>query len=97
MPKRGKKYQEALTKVDRLRLYEPREALELLQEAGHGDGFEMTIHTLTNSPFPEIAQAVQADLAKAGIKAKIVTLEGKTLWPKYRAREHLWGFPKECR
>ena len=63
-------------------------AKALLAEAGHGDGFELTIHTLTNSPFPEIAQSVQADLAKAGIKANIVTLEGKTLWPKYRAREH---------
>jgi peptide/nickel transport system substrate-binding protein len=31
---------------------------------------------------------VQANLAKGGIKANIVTLEGKTLWPKYRAREH---------
>jgi peptide/nickel transport system substrate-binding protein len=63
-------------------------AKELLAKAGHADGFELTIHTLTNSPFPEIAQAVQANLAKGGIKANIVTLEGKTLWPKYRAREH---------
>lgn len=63
-------------------------AKSLLKAAGHADGFEITIHTLTNSPFPEIAQAVQADLAKGGIKANIVTLEGKTLWPKYRAREH---------
>jgi peptide/nickel transport system substrate-binding protein len=63
-------------------------AKSLLAAAGHADGFELTIHTLTNSPFPEIAQAVQANLAKGGIKANIVTLEGKTLWPKYRAREH---------
>jgi len=63
-------------------------AKSLLAEAGHADGFELTIHTLTNSPFPEIAQALQSDLAKGGIKANIVTLEGKTLWPKYRAREH---------
>ena len=63
-------------------------AKSLLAAAGHPDGFELTIHTLTNSPFPEIAQAVQANLAKGGIKANIVTLEGKTLWPKYRAREH---------
>ncbi|MCP4470380.1 MAG: ABC transporter substrate-binding protein [Gammaproteobacteria bacterium] len=63
-------------------------AKALLAEAGHADGFELTIHTLTNSPFPEIAQAVQANLAKGGIKTNIVTLEGKTLWPKYRAREH---------
>jgi peptide/nickel transport system substrate-binding protein len=63
-------------------------AKSLLARAGHADGFELTIHTLTNSPFPEIAQTVQANLAKAGIKANIVTLEGKTLWPLYRAREH---------
>ena len=63
-------------------------AKSLLESAGHGDGFEVTIHTLTNSPFPEIAQSVQATLAQAGIQANIVTLEGKTLWPKYRAREH---------
>jgi peptide/nickel transport system substrate-binding protein len=63
-------------------------AKSLLKAAGYPDGFELTIHTLTNSPFPEIAQAVQANLAKGGIKANIVTLEGKTLWPKYRAREH---------
>ncbi len=63
-------------------------AKSLLKAAGHADGFEITIHTLTNSPFPEIAQAVQFDLAKGGIKVNIVTLEGKTLWPKYRAREH---------
>ncbi len=64
------------------------QAKQLLQDAGHGDGFEITIHTLTNSPFPEIAQALQADLARGGIRANIITLEGKTLWPKYRAREH---------
>ena len=63
-------------------------AKALLAEAGYPDGFELTLHTLTNSPFPEIAQSVQANLAKAGIKVNIVTLEGKTLWPKYRAREH---------
>ncbi|MDA9981660.1 ABC transporter substrate-binding protein [Gammaproteobacteria bacterium] len=64
------------------------EAKSLLAAAGHGDGFKVTIHTLTNSPFPEIAQSVQSTLAQAGISADIVTLEGKTLWPKYRAREH---------
>ena len=63
-------------------------AKSLLDAAGHGEGFKVTIHTLTNSPFPEIAQSVQANLAEAGINSDIVTLEGKTLWPKYRAREH---------
>ncbi len=63
-------------------------AKQLLAEAGLADGFEVRIDTLTNSPFPEIAQSIQATLADAGIKAQIVTQEGKTLWPKYRARKH---------
>ena len=63
-------------------------AKSLLAEAGHGDGFEVRIDTLTSSPFPEIAQSIQATLAQAGIRSRIVTQEGKTLWPKYRARKH---------
>jgi peptide/nickel transport system substrate-binding protein len=63
-------------------------AKELLAKGGHGDGFTVRIDTLTNSPFPEIAQSVQSTLAKAGIKSQIITAEGKTLWPMYRARKH---------
>lgn len=63
-------------------------AKELLAEAGYPDGFEIRFDTLNESPYPEIAQAVQATLAQAGIKANIQTAEGKTLWPMYRARSH---------
>ena len=63
-------------------------AKALLAEAGHPDGFGIRLDTLNASPFPEVAQSVQATLAKAGIEAEIVTAEGKTLWPMYRARKH---------
>lgn len=63
-------------------------AKALLAEAGFADGFEIRLDTLNNSPYPEIAQSIQASLAKVGIKASIVTSEGKTLWPMYRARKH---------
>ena len=63
-------------------------AKALLAEAGHPDGFKIRLDTLTASPFPEVAQSIQSTLAKAGIEAEIVTAEGKTLWPKYRARKH---------
>ena len=63
-------------------------AKALLAEAGHPDGFEIRLDTLTSAPFPDVAQAIQSTLAKAGIEAEIVTAEGKTLWPMYRARKH---------
>ena len=61
---------------------------ELLAKAGDPDGFSVRIDTLNAAPFMEIAQSVQSTLAKAGIKSEIVTSEGKTLWPMYRARKH---------
>ena len=64
------------------------EAKALLAEAGHADGFKIRLDTLNASPFPEVAQAIQSTLAKGGIEAEIVTAEGKTLWPMYRARKH---------
>ena len=63
-------------------------AKQLLAEAGYPDGFEITLDTLNESPYPEIAQSIQATLGQAGIKANIQTAEGKTLWPMYRARKH---------
>jgi peptide/nickel transport system substrate-binding protein len=61
---------------------------ELLAKAGQPDGFSVRIDTLNAAPFMDIAQSVQSTLAKAGIKSEIVTSEGKTLWPMYRARKH---------
>ena len=64
-------------------------AKALLAEAGHPDGgFKITIDTLNESPFQEIAQSVQQSLSKIGIESEIILSEGKTLWPKYRARKH---------
>ncbi len=63
-------------------------AKALLAEAGHQDGFKIRLDTLTSSPFPEVAQSIQSTLAKAGIEVEIITAEGKTLWPMYRARKH---------
>ncbi|HET7409778.1 MAG TPA: ABC transporter substrate-binding protein, partial [Paracoccaceae bacterium] len=63
-------------------------AKALLAEAGYPDGFEVRLSTLNESPYPQIAAAVQATLAQAGIEASIETAEGKTLWPMYRSRKH---------
>ncbi|MEE9616052.1 MAG: 50S ribosomal protein L1 [Anaerolineae bacterium] len=44
MPKRGKKYREALEKVDRMQLYSPQRALELVRETSYAN-FDATVDT----------------------------------------------------
>ena len=63
-------------------------AKELMAEAGHADGFAISIDSLNTSPYMEIAQSLQQTLGQAGITAEIVPQDGSALWPKYRARRH---------
>jgi peptide/nickel transport system substrate-binding protein len=62
-------------------------AKSLIDSAG-ASGMKIQIDTLTNPPFSDIAQSIQQSLSKIGVNAEIVLSEGKTLWPKYRARKH---------
>ncbi|EPN62155.1 dipeptide ABC transporter, periplasmic dipeptide-binding protein, partial [Pseudomonas syringae pv. actinidiae ICMP 19079] len=48
------------------------EARRLLAEAGHPNGFKITIRSLTDSPFINIATSLQSTLAQAGIQATII-------------------------
>ena len=59
-----------------------------MAEAGHADGFAISIDSLNTSPYMEIAQSLQQTLGQAGITAEIVPQDGSALWPKYRARRH---------
>ncbi|TLP46149.1 ABC transporter substrate-binding protein [Cohaesibacter sp. CAU 1516] len=68
--------------------YDLDKAKALLAEAGVEEGTKITIDTLNKSPFKEVAQNVQAALGKIGIESEIILSDGKTLWPKYRARKH---------
>ncbi|MCY4484909.1 MAG: ABC transporter substrate-binding protein [Spirochaetaceae bacterium] len=63
-------------------------ASELLAQAGQRQGFAVRLETLTNPPFPAIAHAVAHTLAEIGIEAEVETMEGTTLWPRYRSRRH---------
>ena len=60
-------------------------ARSLLAQGGHGDGFAVRLDTLGSPPFPAIAESIRATLGKIGIEAQVVTQEGATLWPQYRA------------
>ncbi|MGQ3028024.1 MAG: ABC transporter substrate-binding protein [Ferrovibrionaceae bacterium] len=67
--------------------YNVEEAKKLLAEAGYPNGFEtdlwaMPVQRPYNPNAQRIAEMMQADLAKVGVKAKIVSYE----WGEYRKR-----------
>jgi peptide/nickel transport system substrate-binding protein len=71
-------------------------AKALLAEAGYPDGFAVTMDFISQAPYGDIAQAIQADLAAIGIKLTLVPGEQKQVITKTRARTHqlailVWG------
>ena len=63
-------------------------AKALLAEAGVPQGFEVTLDHATAAPFPDVAQAVQANLAEIGIKVTLIAGEQRQVITKTRARQH---------
>lgn len=63
-------------------------AKKLLADAGVPDGFEVTMDHPSVAPFNDIAQAIQANLAEAGIKVTLIAGEQKQVITKTRARQH---------
>src|SRR3546814_16645268 len=61
-------------------------AKTLLAEAGYPDGFKITMDTRNTSPIMEMAQAIQATFAQAGIELEIIPGNGGQSLPTYRAR-----------
>jgi peptide/nickel transport system substrate-binding protein len=71
-------------------------AKKLLADAGYANGLSLTMDYISASPYSEIAQAVQQDLAEAGIKLQLLPGEQKQVFSKMRARQHqlilsIWG------
>jgi peptide/nickel transport system substrate-binding protein len=71
-------------------------AKALLAEAGYPNGFEITLDHTSVAPQPDIAQAIQANLAAIGIKVTLLAGENRQVITKTRARGHqlallAWG------
>lgn len=72
--------------------YNPEKAKELLKQAGYENGFEIELWAMpVTRPYmpdgPKVAEAIQADFEKIGVKAKITTYEWATYLEKTRLGE----------
>ncbi len=63
-------------------------AKKLLAEAGFAEGLTLDMDTRNTSPTMDMAQAIQATFAQAGVKINIIPMDGKQALTKYRARNH---------
>ncbi len=82
-------YNESIVDYD----YNPEKAKELLKQAGFPNGFETELWTMPVSrPYnpngKKMGEMMQADLAKVGIKVKLVSFDWPTYLAKSKAGEH---------
>lgn len=76
--------------------YDPERARALLKTAGLPDGFQVSVDVAAASPDLDIAEALQASFARAGVRLTILPGDSKETLTKYRARRHAlylgeWG------
>jgi dipeptide transport system substrate-binding protein len=76
--------------------YSPEKAKELLKKAGYPDGFEITLWAMPvqrpyNPNAKQMAEMIQSDWAKIGVKAKITQYEWGEYLKRMKAGEHDTG------
>lgn len=74
-------------------IYAPKLAKQLLETAGYGDGFKIEIWAMPvqrayNPNARKMAEMMQQDLLKIGVKAKIVSFEWGTFLSKVKQGQH---------
>ena len=72
--------------------YDPEKAAALLEEAGYGDGFDITLWVNDNQSRIEACQAIQGMLMEIGINCEIEVMEFGTFIEKTTNGEHDMGY-----
>jgi peptide/nickel transport system substrate-binding protein/oligopeptide transport system substrate-binding protein len=60
-------------------------AKQLLAQAGHPNGIDIELWSSQTPPFPRIAQTIQANLAEAGVRVKLVQRDASSMREAARA------------
>lgn len=76
--------------------YDPDKARQILEEAGVALPIRVTLDVINSTPFTDMAQALQATFAPAGIEFDILPGTGAQVITRYRGRAHeamllYWG------
>ncbi|HWL43348.1 MAG TPA: ABC transporter substrate-binding protein [Ilumatobacter sp.] len=67
--------------------YDPDRARELLAEAGHPDGFEISMVVFPTPSYVARAEAVQAQLAEIGVDVALAAVEGAQVTEQFRVNK----------
>lgn len=74
--------------LDEMYPHDPAKAKELLAEAGHADGIDVTFTVPTRPYATSISELVVSQLAEAGIRAEIETVEFPAVWLEDVFQQH---------
>lgn len=69
--------------------YDPAKAKSLLKEAGHPDGLDVRLAYPTYmSQIQEQAEAIAANMSKAGFRVTLEPFERAVMWERYKGKQH---------
>jgi peptide/nickel transport system substrate-binding protein len=69
--------------------YDPAKAKSLLKEAGHADGIDVRLAYPTYmSQIQEQAEAIAANMTKAGFRVTLEPFERAVMWERYKGKQH---------
>jgi peptide/nickel transport system substrate-binding protein len=69
--------------------YDPAKAKSLLKEAGHPDGIDVRLAYPTYmSQIQEQAEAIAANMSKAGFRVTLEPFERAVMWERYKGKQH---------